>query len=84
MLKINYWWNPPFNRTWEYKKYYEGLNIYEELDFILKRNDETDLPASIARAIETSAICLRTLQPDIAVVLGDRFEALGFGLLVLA
>ena len=58
----------------------EGLNIYEELDFILKRNDETDLPASIARAIETSAICLRTLQPDIAVVLGDRFEALGFGL----
>lgn len=57
-----------------------GFAIDVELDFLVEADGETLLPYSLAKSIEVSAAYLEATKPDFAVILGDRFEALGFGL----
>lgn len=57
-----------------------GFAIDAKLDFLIEHNGETQLPNTIAKSIEVSAEYLKSRKPDITVILGDRFEALGFAL----
>jgi len=58
----------------------EGFAIDAEIDFIVEQDGETLLPDTLAKSIALSSHYLQTSPSDIAVILGDRFEALGFGL----
>ena len=58
----------------------EDFVIDAEIDFIVELDGETLLPNSLANSITLSSHYLQKSHTDIAVILGDRFEALGFGL----
>ena len=58
----------------------EGFVIDAEIDFIVEQDGETLLSETLANSITLSSHYLQKSNTDFAVILGDRFEALGFGL----
>lgn len=58
----------------------EGFVIDAEIDFIVEQDGETLLSETLANSIALSSHYLQKSNTDFAVILGDRFEALGFGL----
>lgn len=57
-----------------------GLSIDVKLDFVKRDKNETNIAISLAQAITETTNYLTNEKPDVAIILGDRFEALGFGL----
>ena len=55
----------------------DGFPITAKLDYLLPSDTPVGLAKSLALAITTTAEAIEEHQPDIIVILGDRYEALG-------
>lgn len=64
--------SPKFGNTWR-EIAADGFKIDAKVKFPLP--DAVGTPAAIGRAVEGIAAALKKLKPDLAVLLGDRFEA---------
>jgi GDP/UDP-N,N'-diacetylbacillosamine 2-epimerase (hydrolysing) len=56
----------------------DGFKINEKIEILLSSDTDTGLLKSTGLGLISYADSLNRLQPDIAIVLGDRFEALAF------
>lgn len=54
----------------------DGFNVTEQLDFLQTSHSATGTAKSLAKATELAAIAFEKQQPDLLVLLGDRYEAL--------
>lgn len=68
-------WSPQFGSTFQFIER-DGFEITAKLDFLLSSDSPSGVAKSMALAMMTSADCLERLQPDLLVVLGDRYESL--------
>lgn len=55
----------------------DGFEITAKLDFISSADSHVAIAQSLALAITTTAQAIEDHQPDIIIILGDRYEALG-------
>ncbi len=55
----------------------DGFSISAKLDYLSSSDSAIGVANSLAHAITTSAKAIEQLRPDIIVILGDRYEALG-------
>lgn len=58
----------------------DGFTIDEKVEILLSSDTPIGISKSIGLGVISYAEALERLQPDIAVVLGDRFEALAFAI----
>lgn len=68
-------WSPQFGSTFQFIER-DGFEITAKLDFLLSSDSPSGVAKSMALAMMSSADCLERLQPDLLVVLGDRYESL--------
>lgn len=54
----------------------DGFYISERLEFLLSSDSPVGISKSLGLAIISSAECFSRLQPDLVVILGDRFESM--------
>lgn len=55
----------------------DGFTVTEKLDFLASKNRVNDISESLSLAISLSSYAITKHSPDIIVLLGDRYEALG-------
>lgn len=71
--------SPEFGLTYkEIEK--DGFNIDEKVEMLLSSDTPTGITKSIGLGLIGYADALKRLNPDLAVILGDRFEALAFAI----
>ncbi len=71
--------SPEFGLTYqEIEK--DGIKIDEKVEMILSADTPTAVCKSIGLGLIGYADALKRLEPDISIVLGDRFEALAFAI----
>ena len=54
----------------------DGFLVTERLDFLLSSDSSLAISKSLALAVIAGADCMERLQPDLLVLLGDRYECL--------
>lgn len=68
-------WSPEFGSTWE-QIVKDGFAIDAKVEMLLSSDSAVGVAKSMGLGVLGFADALERLQPDILVVLGDRFEAL--------
>lgn len=58
----------------------DGFKINQEINILGKQNDSYEISKSMAIAIEKFADFLKSDRPDLAVILGDRYEMMAFAI----